>query len=374
METAERLQTQALGLRGKVARMRKDKNLPCTDEADFESPECHAHRQLQSAVQKIDGDKTFPDKTSIQQRRLLKGHYGKVYAMHWAGDSRRLVSASQDGKLIIWDGLTTNKLSAVPLRSSWVMTCAFDQSSPSSRTVACGGLDNICSIFVVDDTWTPERGPNAELSGHDGYLSCCRFVNNKQILTASGDHNCMLFDIPKRKPISTFCGHTSDVMSIAVNPNDPNQFVSGSCDTQAKVWDKRQPHSPVLEFWGHEADINCVEYCKDGFTFVSGSDDASVRMWDIRSSRELAKFNDEGVIHGITSLAVSNSGKIIFAGQDDYNCMMWNTLDSTKEPIRLGGTSALMHTHENRLSTVGISPDGNALCTGSWDTVLKIWA
>ena len=113
------------------------------------------------------------------------------------------------------------------------------------------------------------------------------------------------------------------------------QFVSGSCDTQAKVWDKRQPLSPTLEFWGHEADINCVEYCKDGFTFVTGSDDASVRMWDIRSNRELAKFSDEGVIHGITSVAISKSGRIIFAGQDDYNCMMWNTLDQNKEPIRL---------------------------------------
>ena len=379
METAEKLQSEALGLRGQVAKMREEKNLPCFDDADFESPECHAHRNLQTAVKNnnsngLDSDKNFPDKTIIKQRKLLKGHYGKVYAMHWSGDSRRLVSASQDGKLIIWDGLTTNKLNAVPLRSSWVMTCAFDQTSPSSRTVACGGLDNLCSIFVVDDTWSQERGPNAELAGHDGYLSCCRFVNSKQILTASGDHNCMLFDIPTRTAISTFSSHTSDVMSIAINPNDPNQFVSGSCDTQAKVWDKRQPLSPTLEFWGHEADINCVEYCKDGFTFVTGSDDASVRMWDIRSNRELAKFSDEGVIHGITSVAISKSGRIIFAGQDDYNCMMWNTLDQNKEPIRLGAGSSLMHTHENRVSTVGMSPDGNAFCTGSWDTVLKIWA
>ena len=294
--------------------------------------------------------------------------------MHWAGDSRRLVSASQDGKLIIWDGLSTNKMYAVPLRSSWVMTCAFDQTSPSSRTIACGGLDNLCSVFVVDDTWTPERGPNAELSGHDGYLSCCRFLTSKQILTCSGDHTCMLFDIPTRKAVSTFSDHTSDVMSIAVNPNNPNQFVSGSCDTQAKVWDKRQPLAPTHEFWGHEADINCVEFCSDGYTFVSGSDDASVRLWDLRSSRELAKFCDEGVIHGITSIGISRSGRIIYAGQDDYNCMMWDTLDPLKEPIRLGSNSNLPNTHENRLSTIGVSPDGQAVCTGSWDTVLKIWA
>jgi guanine nucleotide-binding protein G(I)/G(S)/G(T) subunit beta-1 len=38
-------------------------------------------------------------------RRLLKGHFGKVYAMHWSGSNKELVSASQDGKLIVWDAV-----------------------------------------------------------------------------------------------------------------------------------------------------------------------------------------------------------------------------------------------------------------------------
>ena len=57
---------------------------------------------------------------------------------------RNLVSASQDGKLIVWDSYSTNKVHAIPLRSSWVMTCAY---APSGSYVACGGLDNICSIY-----------------------------------------------------------------------------------------------------------------------------------------------------------------------------------------------------------------------------------
>ena len=30
--------------------------------------------------------------------------------MHWGADSRNLVSASQDGKLIVWDSYSTNKV------------------------------------------------------------------------------------------------------------------------------------------------------------------------------------------------------------------------------------------------------------------------
>jgi WD40 repeat protein len=88
------------------------------------------------------------DKLGIKNRRVLKGHFAKIYAMHWCdneGDvGKQLVSASQDGKLIVWNAQSTNKVHAIPLRSSWVMTCAF---SPVGNRVACGGLDNICSIY-----------------------------------------------------------------------------------------------------------------------------------------------------------------------------------------------------------------------------------
>jgi len=43
-------------------------------------------------------------------RRLLKGHFGKVYAMHWSGSNKELVSASQDGKLIVWDAVLSKCL------------------------------------------------------------------------------------------------------------------------------------------------------------------------------------------------------------------------------------------------------------------------
>ncbi len=72
----------------------------------------------------------------------------------------------------------------VPLRSSWVMTCAY---SPSGNFVACGGLDNICSIYSLNNKdGTTAKGAR-ELSAHSGYLSCCRFINDRQIVTSSGD-------------------------------------------------------------------------------------------------------------------------------------------------------------------------------------------
>jgi len=110
----------------------------------------------------------------MRMRRTLRGHLAKIYAMHWASDSRNLVSASQDGKLIVWDSYSTNKVHAIPLRSSWVMTCAY---APSGNYVACGGLDNICSIYSLKTREGNVR-VSRELPGHTGYLSCCRFLDD----------------------------------------------------------------------------------------------------------------------------------------------------------------------------------------------------
>jgi hypothetical protein len=40
--------------------------------------------------------------TNLKRRRILKGHFGKIYACQWSDmDSKHLVSAAQDGKLIV---------------------------------------------------------------------------------------------------------------------------------------------------------------------------------------------------------------------------------------------------------------------------------
>lgn len=37
----------------------------------------------------------------LKARRVLKGHFGKVYAMHWSGDNQNLVSASQVSRYML---------------------------------------------------------------------------------------------------------------------------------------------------------------------------------------------------------------------------------------------------------------------------------
>merc|ERR1719474_720253 len=176
-------------------------------------------------------------------RNTCTGHFGKIYALHWGPDSNAIVTASQDGKLIIWSSKTGNKQLAITLNSAWVMTCAF---SPTYEFIASGGLDNIVSIFKTSNQ-NNVQGPNGarfrskdlyrELEKHDGYLSCARFVNDGEIISASGDGTCILWDVEARSAKNIFMDHSGDVMSIDLNQSNEAQFVSGSVDATAKVWD-----------------------------------------------------------------------------------------------------------------------------------------
>jgi guanine nucleotide-binding protein G(I)/G(S)/G(T) subunit beta-1 len=172
--------------------------------------------------------------SQLRCRRVLRGHFGKIYATHWSGDGTHLVSASQDGKLMIWNGLTTNKVQSIPLASSWVITCAYEQIQ--NRLVACGGMDNLCSLYKVQSSDEDQVIRVAlELTGHRGYLSSCCFIDEHAILTASGDATCNLWDIERARPVRIFREHSSDVMSLCVSKADPNIFCTGSCDATAKV-------------------------------------------------------------------------------------------------------------------------------------------
>nr|KJB79197.1 hypothetical protein B456_013G037500 [Gossypium raimondii] len=265
--------------------------------------------------------------------RTLQGHTGKVYSLDWTPERDRIVSASQDGRLIVWNAQTSQKTHAIKLPCAWVMTCAF---SPTGQSVACGGLDGMCSIFNLNSA--TDRDGNlpvsVTLNGHKGYVSCCQYVPDEDIhiITSSGDQTCVLWDITTGLRTTVFGG----------------EFQSG-----------------------HTADV--LRYFSYGNRFGTGSDDGTCRLFDIRNGHQLQVYYQQ---HGdkevplVTSIAFSISGRLLFAGYSNGDCYVWDTL-LARVVLNLG---SVKNSHENRISCLGLSADGSSLCTGSWDTNLKIWA
>lgn len=325
--------------------------------------------QTLSQAAKAKGIPLAPIRTppSTKCRRTLKGHFGKITAMHWGGDSKVLVSAAQDGNVLVWNAVTANKIQSIALKSAYVMAVAIEQSK--GNLVACGGLDNLCTVYQRSE---PSRA--IEMASHDGFLSCCRFISESEMITASGDSTCIYWDIPAAKPIASFAEHTADAMHVALQPRDRNVFLSCSVDQTIKLWDIRTPKAAAQTFYGPQGDVNCVEFMPaDGNCFCASSQDNSVRVFDVRAHNELVKLggtnSPPGTSEGFLSCAFSRSGRIVFAGHADGSLFAFDVLAE-----RNVAAFSIVPAHERNVSCMGVSPHGNALCTGSWDTVLKIWA
>jgi len=173
-----------------------------------------------------------------------------------------------------------------------------------------------------------------------------------------------LWDIDTGQVETKFEGHGRDVMSLALSPCK-KYFVSGACDAKVKVWDINSGKCQQT-FNGHESDINSVTFFPNGNFVGTGSDDASCRLFSIRACREMNMLAQDDVLCGITSVAFSQSGRYLFAGYDDMNVRVWDTLKAS--------TVGTLSGHEQRVSCLGVTGDGMALCTGSWDQFLRIWA
>lgn len=161
--------------------------------------------------------------------------------------------------------------------------------------------------------------------------------------------------------------HVGDCMSLALS-SDMNVFVSGACDSQAKLWDIREGTCKQT-FQGHTSDINAIavsgscclgthicthmhpshplnpfgcgaasahmddfhsQFVPSGTAMVTGSDDATCKMYDLRSDQELITYQDSSIACGVTSVALSLSGRLIMAGYDDFNCNIWDSLKAEK--------------------------------------------
>jgi len=255
---------------------------------------------------------------------------------------------------------------AITLRTSWVMATDF---SPSGKFVASGGLDNTCSIYEVSlnvsDVVARDANP-VELVGHEGYVSSCTFLEDKKILTTSGDASAMLWDVERLASTAKYSEHKADVMTASIAPGSPNLVLTGSCDATVRLWDTRVGVESVKTFTGHESDVNSVKWFSNGTSFVTGSDDSTCMLYDIRSEKELNVYRSEKILNGVTSVDCSASGKYIFAAYDEGVVRVWNTL--------YGNVIQDLSSEGSRVSCVKVSPDGQAVVIASWDNLLRVWS
>ncbi|CAI5756442.1 unnamed protein product [Candida verbasci] len=298
-------------------------------------------RTQDATIQSVSIDVTPIPKDSCQLKlyNTLKGHQNKVAKICWNYDSSKILSASQDGYMILWDAITGYKKQAIQLDNPYVLTCSM---SSNEKLVAGAGLDNICTIYKIkpDTSNVPVvtsssinnkyniqmhgnfyQSIQSTFKGHSAYISECEFIGNNSIVTSSGDMTCMLWDITKGCKSRDFIDHIGDVLTMTIFPQNilnNNLFISGSSDGYAKVWDLRSP-TPTQNFQPSSIDVTSLKVFPDGNAFVLGTDDGLIRLFDLRSDCQLGQYNLNQELRNNQNI-INTSHKVLQSPKDYRNC------------------------------------------------------
>ncbi|CAO3639284.1 unnamed protein product [Cunninghamella blakesleeana] len=142
----------------------------------------------------------------------------------------------------------------------------------------------------------------------------CLYVNDRYIVSGSGDHNVVQLDRWSRKKIRTLRGHVDSVLNVFM---DQKRIFSASKDKSIKIWSSATGQL-LKTLKGHTVAVNAIKVHHDHL--VSASGDHSVKLWNIITGECLHTF--EGHERGVS--CIDFDGTYIISGSNDRNVIIWD--------------------------------------------------
>lgn len=282
----------------------------------------------------------------------FQGHSGGVTACTYSPDGSRILSASTDNTLNIWDSVTGVEIASLSGHSSVVNSCAY---SPDGRRIVSGANDFTLRI------WDADIGVEIiTIEAHSSVVTTCAYSpDGRRIVSGSWDKSLKIWDTNTGMKVAILRGHSKWVTSCAYSP-DGKRIVSGSEDNTLRIWDS-ETGKEIAKLEGHTDAITTCAYSPDGRSIISGSGN-SLRTWDAEAGEQITKY---AVQEHILTCSFSPDGKRIVLGLAGGALSVVDT--ETGEQI------ASHKCHSGKMSACAYSPDGKRIISGSSDKTIKIW-
>ena len=91
---------------------------------------------------------------SVSTLITLTGHTGTVYSCRFSPDGKRIVSASRDDSVRVWDAETGKEQQALIGHTDPVRSCAF---SPDGKRIVSASDDNTVKVWNAETLKPPEN-------------------------------------------------------------------------------------------------------------------------------------------------------------------------------------------------------------------------
>jgi len=283
----------------------------------------------------------------------LSRHYSVVNACAYSPDGSRIVSASYDKTLKIWDADHGKLLNTLTGAFSEIHDCAY---SPDGRHITSTSGQKL-------QVYDAESGEElTTLSGHSDWVNACAYSpDGNRIVSASSDRTLRIWDAKSGKELALLSGHSARVTDCAYSP-DGRRIVSASWDDTLKIWDA-ESGDELNTLSGHKHFVVGCAYSPDGNRIISLSwEEDTIKIWDAESGVEIATMSECGV----SACAYSPDGSHIISAFDE-TIKIWDA--------ESGVEINTLTRHSGGVSTFAYSPDGNRIVstTGSFSGCLYIW-
>jgi len=251
---------------------------------------------------------------------LLSGHSQTVNDCAYSPDGTRIVSASDDNTLKLWDSSSGQELATIVGRDGIQLTqCAFtpDGSGIISRSWGQYPQDRKLRLW---DAWT---GAEVAIVAEEFAVvdTPWLFSNDGREIIVPHYKHLSVSNSTTGALLAKLGGHTDEITAWGYS-FDGCRIASASRDATLKLWDASS-RSEIATLSGHRGRVECFAFSPDGERIVSGSEDGTLNLWDVETGALVRTI--EGHSAAVTECCFSHDKRRILSASSDLTLRVWDS-------------------------------------------------
>ena len=279
-------------------------------------------------------------------------------------DGRYIVTGSTDRNVYLWD-ISSGTKSGLPFAGSSSFIVAVAISPDCRRVYSASDGGRICvwdleTRAPIGQWMRYESGIVSFAMSSDGQCAVCTFfdgtVRIHDLVRSDNQDDDLLTEAVANVPHRGF--------TFATFSPDGKRVVSGSEHGELMLWDVETGSFSGDTLTGHSERITSVSFSLDGHRAVSTSYDCTICVWDAKTREQLSRL----VVHeqGATSASFSLDNALLVSSSMDGTARIWDS--QTYTPV--GDALILKH---DEVMTASFSPDGKHILCGCASGTLLLW-